>query len=75
MRRPSDPHGDPDVDHLSSDVAERQVADHNLLSASGVRQTDVAAGGERGPCYLRARRERLYYFMYGRLDTDMLYTR
>jgi len=56
--RPSDPHGDPHVDHLGRDVAERQVADHLLLRASGVLQTHVVADGERRPRDLRARRER-----------------
>lgn len=28
VRHPSDLHGEPHVDHLSGDVAERQVADH-----------------------------------------------
>lgn len=32
---PSDLHGDPDVHHLSSDVAERQVADNYLLRLGG----------------------------------------
>lgn len=53
--RPSDPHGDPDVDHLSGDVAERQVADHHLLTLRGVRQSHVTAGGERGPRQLEGR--------------------
>lgn len=54
--RPSDPHSDPDVDHLCSDVAERQVADHRLLSLSGVCQTHVTAGGERCPCQLKGKK-------------------
>ena len=58
VRHPSDLHGDPDVDHLSSDVAERQVADHRLLSLGGVCQTHVAAGGERGPRYLKGKESR-----------------
>ena len=52
MRQPPDPHGDPDVHHLSRDVAERQVAHHLLLSDPCVHQAHVAAGGERGPCEL-----------------------
>lgn len=50
--RPSDPHDDPDVHHLSRDVAQRQVTDHHLLSLSGVGELHVFAGGEGRPGYL-----------------------
>lgn len=43
VRRPSDLHGEPHVNHLSGDVAERQVADYGLLSLSGICQTHVTA--------------------------------
>lgn len=54
--RPSDPHDDPDVHHLSRDVAQRQVADHHLLSLRGVVQLHVFAGGEGRPSYLRRKK-------------------
>lgn len=45
----SDPHCDPDIDHLSCDMAERQVADHYLLSLRGVCEAHMMACGERSP--------------------------
>lgn len=55
---PSDPHRDPDVNHLSCDVAEGKVADDCLLSLGGVSETHVTAGAERRPGELWERRQR-----------------
>lgn len=46
---PSDLYGDPDVDHLGRDVAQRQVADHHLLSLGGRGETHMLGGGVSGP--------------------------
>lgn len=53
MGHASDLHGGPDVNHLSGDVAEGEVADHHLLSLGGVCQAHVSADDERRPGYLR----------------------
>lgn len=49
VSQPPNLYGEPDVDHLSSNVAQWQVADHYLLSLSGICQTHVAASRERSP--------------------------
>lgn len=49
VSHPSDLHGDPDVDHLGRDVAQRQVADHYLLSLGGRGETHMLGGGVSGP--------------------------
>lgn len=53
VSHPSHLHGDPDVDHLGRDVAQRQVADHHLLSLGGRGETHVLGGGVSGPGQLR----------------------
>lgn len=42
-------------------MAERQVADHDLLRLRGVCEAHVTAGGERSPCNLRGGREEVFY--------------
>lgn len=52
---PAHSHGDPDVHHLGSDVAQRKVADHHFLRHGGVCQTGVMDGRERCPHNLGGR--------------------
>lgn len=66
--RSSDPHGDPDVNHLSCYVTQRQVAHHRLLSLSGVCEMHMFAGGEGGPCNL-SRKEMVNAAFQGYLNS------
>lgn len=46
-------HGEPDVDHLRSDVAQGQVADHHLLGRVRLSQPHVLSRGVGCPRQLR----------------------